>query len=162
MMFGKGTPWTRAYSRRSMEAWSASGGASSNEKMQVDEEVLLLAHRAADTGGMSVSGASGGSYEALRWDGTCVSLMAEEVSTRLPGKPKFAKVPWRQLDVKTREALSSDDKVGPVVAEYRKDCQGAGLGSVSAKCEKADKKLMSMIVDFVRGGGAIPSPAVLP
>lgn len=161
VMFGKDTPWSRGYLRRTMEAWNASGGASSNEKVVVDEEVLLLVHRVADTGGMSVSGASGGSYEALRWDGTCVSLTAEEVTTRLPAKAMHAKIPWKQLDVKIREAFSTDAKLGPVVTEYRKECKG-GFGEVTAKCEKVDKKLTAMIVDHVRGGGAVLGPKALP
>jgi hypothetical protein len=161
VMFAKDTPWSRGYLRRAMDAWSASGGKSSNEKTQVDDEVLLLVHRVPDTGGMSVSGSSGGGYEALRWDGTCVSLMAEEVTTRLPAKAKAAKIPWKDLDLKTREALSADEKVGPFVAEYRKECKG-GFGEVTPKCEKADKKLAQGIVDYVRGGGALPAPSAIP
>jgi hypothetical protein len=161
LMFGKDTPWTRAYLRRTMEAWSASGGHSSNDKVELDEEILVLSRRAPDTGGMKVSGA-GGSYEAFRWDGTCVSLMDGELTPRLPPETKYAKIPWKQLDTKTREALSNDAKVGPVVEEYRKECKGASFGSVSAKCEKMDKKLSKAIVSFVRAGGAIPMPPNLP
>lgn len=160
-MFGKGTPWTRGYLRRTMEAWNASGGASSNEKVELDEEVLLLVHRAPDTGGMSVSGATG-SYEALRWDGTCVSLTSEEVTTKLPPKAKYAKIPWKVLDVKTRDALAADEKVGAVVTDYRKECKGASFGEVSLKCVKADQKLSVVIVDYIRGGGTVPVPASLP
>lgn len=162
LMFGKDTPWTRAYLRRPVEAWNASGGASSNEKLQLDEEVLLLIHRAPDTGGMQVSGGAGGSYEALRWDGTCVSLMAEEVTTRLPGKAMTAKIPWKQLDAKTREAFSNAEKVGQVVADYRKECKGANFGEVSAKCVKVDAKLTASIVDYIRNGGTIPTPPSIP
>lgn len=162
LMFGKDTPWTRAYLRRPVEAWNASGGASSNEKLQLDEEVLLLIHRAPDTGGMQVSGGAGGSYEALRWDGTCVSLMAEEVTTRLPPKAMTAKIPWKQLDTKTREAFSNHEKVGLVVADYRKECKGANFGEVSAKCVKVDAKLTTAIVDYIRGGGTIPTPPSIP
>lgn len=161
VFFGKGTPWTRGYLRRTMEAWNASGGASSNEKVEFDEEVILLIHRAPDTGGMQVSGA-GGSYEALRWDGTCVSLMSEEVTTKLPPKAKYAKIPWKTLDVKTRDALAADSKVGAVVTDYRKECKGASFGEVSTKCVKADQKLSVVIVDYIRGGGTVPAPASLP
>jgi hypothetical protein len=162
-MFSKGTPWTRGYLRRTVDAWSASGRASSNEKAELDEEVLLLVHREPNTGGMTVSGASGGSYEVLRWNGTCVSLTAEEVTTRLPpGKAKAAKIPWKALDLKTREALEADGKVGPLVTEQRKECKGSSFGEVSGKCAKADAKLSVAIVDYVRNGGAIPAPENLP
>ncbi|MEP7124758.1 MAG: hypothetical protein ABJE95_27770, partial [Byssovorax sp.] len=73
-MFTKGTPWTRGYLRMNVEAWNASGGMSSSDKLVFDEEVLIVAHRSADTGGMQVSGSTG-SYDVLRWDGTCASLM---------------------------------------------------------------------------------------
>jgi hypothetical protein len=161
-MFAKDTPWTRAYLRRTMDAWSASGGASSNEKVVFDEEVILLVHRAPDTGGMQVSGAGGGSYEALRWNGTCVSLTAEEVSTRVPPKAKHPKIPWKSLELKTREALEADEKVGPAVTEQRKECKGSTFGEVSAKCEKADEKLSGIIVNFIKSGGTIPKPEALP
>ncbi len=91
IMFKKGTPWTRGYLRLNVEAWNASGGMSSSDKLVFDEEVLLVAHRSADTGGMTVSGASG-SYDVLRWDGTCASLMGEEVTTKLAPAPKHAKI----------------------------------------------------------------------
>jgi hypothetical protein len=161
-MFGKGTPWTRGYLRRTMDAWSASGGASSNEKVVFDEEVLLVMHRAPDTGGMQVSGASGGSYEALRWNGTCVSLTAEEVTTRLPPKAKHPRIPWKTLELKTREALEADEKVGVVVTEQRKECKGSTFGEVSGKCAKADEKLSGVIVNFIRNGGTVPTPESLP
>lgn len=161
-MFGKGTPWTRGYLRRTMDAWSASGGASSNEKVVFDEEVLLVMHRAPDTGGMQVSGAGGGSYEALRWNGTCVSLAAEEVTTRLPPKAKHPSIPWKSLELKTREALEADEKVGPMVAEQRKECKGSTFGEVSGKCAKAGEKLSGVIVNYIRNGGAVPKPEALP
>ncbi|HZF55271.1 MAG TPA: hypothetical protein VE093_41760 [Polyangiaceae bacterium] len=161
-MFGKGTPWTRGYLRRTMDAWSASGGASSNEKVVYDEEVLLVLHRGPDTGGMQVSGASGGSYEAFRWNGTCVSLSAEEVTTRLPPKAKHPRIPWKSLELKTREALEADEKVGAMVAEQRKECKGSTFGEPSPKCAKADEKLSGVIVNYIRNGGAVPTPESLP
>jgi hypothetical protein len=160
-MLAKGTPFTRGYLARTTEAWNASGGASSSGKLVLDEEVLVLSHRVPDTGGMVVSG-SGGGYDVLRWDGTCASLMAEEVRFRVPAKPKSAPIPWKDLPVKTREALEADEKVGQAVAERRKECKGATMGSVSDKCEKADKKMSAVIVEHLRSGGTVPAPAPLP
>src|SRR5688572_20069850 len=82
-MFRQGTPWTRGYMTRKTEAWNASGGASVAGFLEFDEEVILLKHRAAPKGGMQVSGAGGG-YEALRWNGACVTLSGEEVTLRPP------------------------------------------------------------------------------
>lgn len=160
-MFGKGTPWTRGYLRRSVEAWNASGRASSNEKVEFDEEVILLVHKAPATGGMVVSGATG-SFQALRWNGTCVSLMGDEVTQRLPPKAKFAKIPWKTLDFKTREALMAQEKIGPLVEEQRKECKGSSMSEPSAACKKIDAKLSATIVEFIRSGGALPAPENIP
>lgn len=155
-MFGKGTPWTHAYLARNVEAWNASGGASSSDKLEFDEEVLVLAYRAADTGGMQVSG-SGGGYDVLRWDGTCASLMSEEITLKTPPKPKYAKIPWKNLDDKIRDALLGDDKIAKVSAERKKECKGATMGEVSLKCVKADTMLSQVVVDYVRNGGSVPA-----
>ncbi|WP_437950850.1 hypothetical protein WME98_08645 [Sorangium sp. So ce296] len=159
-LFAKGSPFTRGYLTRDTEAWNASGGSSSNDKLLFDEEVLILYHRAPDTGGMVVSGAGGG-YDVLRWDGTCASLMTEEVRQHVPPKPKFAPIPWKSLDEKTREAFQADEKVGKIVAERRKECKGATMGAVSAKCEKVDKQMGAALIEYVRGGGALPAPGPL-
>lgn len=160
-MFRKGTPWTRGFLRRTVDAWNASGRASSNDKVEFDEEVILLTHKAANTGGMVVSGATG-SYQALRWNGTCVSLMGDEVTQRLPPKAKHAKIPWKELEFKTRDALSQQEKIGAVVEEHRKECKGSKLSEPSAACKKIDAKLSGLIVDYVRNGGELPEPEHLP
>lgn len=160
-LFAKGTPFTRGYLTRDTEAWNASGGSSSNDKLLFDEEVLILYQRVPDTGGMVVSGAGGG-YDVLRWDGTCASLMTEEVRLHVPPKPKFAPIPWKSLDQKTRDAFQADEKVGKVVTERRKECKGATMGAVSAKCEKVDKQMGAALIEYVRGGGALPAPGPLP
>jgi hypothetical protein len=161
-MLGKGTPWTRGYVRvKSVDAWNASGGASSNDKLVFDEEFIILIHREAAAGGMQVSGAGGG-YDVLRWDGSCASLTDEEVSLKASPTPKHAKIPWKNLDEKVRDKLLADDKIGKVAAERRKECKGATMGDVSLKCVKADEMLSTVVVGYVRAGGAVPPPAKLP
>lgn len=160
-LFAKGTPFTRAYAAREVEAWNASGGASSSDKLAADEEVLILYQRIPETGGMVVSG-SGGGYDVLRWDGSCASLMSEEVRLKAPAKPKYAAIPWKSLDEKTRAALEANEKVSKGVTERRKECKGATMGGVSLKCEKADKAMSALIVEYVRGGGSLPPPPPLP
>lgn len=160
-MFAKGTPWTRGYLRREVEAWNASGGVSSADKLVFDEEVLLVVHRQADAGGMVVSGSTG-SYDVLRWDGTCASLMGEEVTTKPPPAPRYAKIPWKSLGEPLREALLANEKIGKVSAERKKECKGATMGEVSIKCVKADTMLSVSVVEYVRSGGALPPPSKLP
>ncbi len=160
-MFSKGTPWTRGYLTRNTKAWNASGGESSDADLAFDEEVIVVASRAPDTGGMTVSGAGAG-YDVLRWDGTCASLSGEELTKRPPPKAKAAKIEWKALDDGIKQALSADAKIGPLDQARRKECRGATMGEVSDKCVKADMALAAAVVDFVRRGGALPLPEKRP
>jgi hypothetical protein len=161
-LFANSSPWTRAYSRGKTKAWNASGGASDNSSfLEFDEEVLVLVERKADLGGMQVSGA-GASYDALRWDGSCVTLSSEEVTLDKPPSPKSARVEWRFLDDNVQEALRKEDKVNEAYLARRKECKGATSGEVSIKCVKADQTLSDAIVAHLRAGGKLPEPTKLP
>jgi hypothetical protein len=153
--------WTRGYLTRRTQAWNASGGASAGGWVEFDEEVLILYARVADAGGMQVSGA-GGSYDALRWDGSCVTLQSEEVTLAKPPAPKYPAIEFRFLDDETQEALRKDEKINLAWRERRKECKGATSGDVSLKCVKADEALTRGVIAFVRGGGPLPEPKKLP
>lgn len=162
MFFQKGSPWRRAYvSVKEAAPFNGLGGPSSEEKLTFDEELLVLVERKVDTGGMQVSGA-GASYDVLRWDGTCATLSSEEVRLQAPPKPKHAAIPWRILEDPTQNALLANEALAKVAAERKKECKGATMGSVSAKCEKADKALNDLVVEAVRGGTTVPRPAKVP
>lgn len=160
-LFANGSPWGRGYLRGRAKAWNASGGASDNTWLEFDEEVLVIAVRKAAAGGMQVSGA-GDSYDALRWDGSCVTLSSEEVTLDRPPSPKSAKVEWRYLDDNIQEALRADSTVNDAYLARRKECKGAVSGDVSLACVKADQKLSDAIVSYLRKGGALPLPTKLP
>jgi hypothetical protein len=162
MLFSKGTPWRRAYvSVKETAPFNGLNGPSSDEKLVFDEELLVLSEKKADTGGMQVSGA-GASFDLLRWDGTCVTLSAEEARLVASSKPKHATIPWRILEDATQNALMQNEAVAKIVSERKKECKGATMGSVSAKCEKADRALNDIVFDAVRGGTAVPQPAKVP
>jgi hypothetical protein len=161
VMFAKESPWTRAYLTRDVQAWNASGGASSADKLVFDEEVLVLFHREVDQGGVVVSGASGG-YDVLRWDGSCASLAGEELTQKRPPKAKSARIVWKSLSLANRDALAADERVGAKLAAQRKECKGVTFGSVSDKCVRADAALGLGVVEYVRGGGSVPSLVTLP
>jgi hypothetical protein len=153
--------WTRGYLTRRTQAWNASGGASDSGWVEFDEEVLILYARVPDAGGMQVSGA-GGSYDALRWDGSCVTLQSEEVTMSKAPAPKYPPIDFRYLDDDTQQALRKDDKVNKAWQARRAECKGATSGDVSMKCVKADEALTKSVIGFVRGGGNIPEPKKLP
>lgn len=155
-LFQKETPFTRGYLSREVDGWNASGGGSSREKVPFDEEVLVLRVRAVPKGAMQMSGQGG--FDVLRWDGSCISLATEEMTQKKPPRARHAAIPFRYLGEKTQLALLANEKVKTTYEARRKECKGVTSGEVSAKCEKLDKELSSVIVDFVRGGGAVPRP----
>jgi hypothetical protein len=156
-MFREGTPWTRAYLTRKTEAWNASGGASVQGELAFDEEVLILRERLSKSGGIQVSGAMG-SYDALRWNGSCVSLMAEEITKNKPPKLLHSRVEWRWLSEPMQEALRSNEEIVETYRARRSECKGATMGEVSKKCEQLDSKLVALIVKHVREGGQLVEP----
>jgi len=150
----KGTPWTRGYLSGDTEAWNASGGGSSRYKMLFDEEVLIMRKRAASA--MMVG--QGAGFDVVRWDGSCVTLSSGEMTMKKPQKPRVSPLAWKYLDGATRDALTADSKVGAAYEKRRKECKGVTTGDVSAACVKADNALSDAIVEYVRGGGALPPP----
>ena len=161
-MFSPNSPWTRAYVNiKEADAWNSRSGPASDAKLTYDEEVIVVAEQKPDLKGMSVSGASS-SYDFLRWDGTCASLTAAEMSLNKPPKPKAPPIPRRSIEDETKAALEKDEKFAKLVVDRRKECKGASIGSVSDKCEKADKVLNLAIVEMIRKGVEIPKPKKLP
>lgn len=162
-MFSKSSPFTHGYLSRKTKAVNASGGATSGDEwLAFDEEVVLLHHREADLGGMQVSGAGGG-YDAMRLDGSCVTLGAEEIRLERPPAPKYAKVPWRYIGDDMQDALRENENIKTLYIERRKECKGAYSGSVSQLCVKKDEQLNRAIVDAVTGGDVeVPQPEFRP
>lgn len=160
-MFRKGTPWTRGYLTRNVEAWNVTGPTSTSGKLIQQEEVLVLRYRGVAPGGMTVSGASGG-YDVLRWDGTCATLSGDELTKKTPPEVKFAKVKWKVLEDPIQEALRADAKIEKMDEERRKECRSTSSEGAAARCEKVDQRLSAAVASYLRRGGSIPSPERLP
>lgn len=160
-LFGKGTPWTRIYLAGDVEAWNASGGRTHRAKLAFDEEVLVLGKHGAGGGGIVMTGAQS-SYDVLRWDGSCVSVMEGEITTRRPPAPKPADVSFSRLEESTRHALLATPKVKSTHEALFKACTSVSSPSEKKACDKADKAFSMAIVDAVRGGAPLPSPARRP
>ncbi len=146
-LFGK-TPFTRLYLKGKMD------------ELSFQEEVLALRFHGQAKGGMQV-GSGNGSYDVLRWDGSCsMAVDADILGTSAPsGRPKAARVLWHRIGDKMQTALiTGNDTIHKAHAKRGKECQGAMSGDVSAACQKADNALVEAIVDYVRGGGALPVP----
>ncbi|HEX2732391.1 MAG TPA: hypothetical protein VHM70_12325 [Polyangiaceae bacterium] len=160
-MFQSDMPWQHMYLTRETDAVNASGGASVGGKLAFDEEVLVLVHRGGDSGGIQVGSASG-SYDALRWNGSCVSLDGEEVTNTVPPKPKYSRIEWRWLGDDVQEALRQNDEINKTYIARKAECKGVTMGEVSKKCEVLDDKLIEVVVKSVRGGSKIPEPKAKP
>lgn len=146
-LLGKDTPFTRLYLRGKMD------------ELAFDEEVLALRFHGVPKGGIQV-GNSTGSYDVLRWDGSCaMAVDAEMVTKSRPAKPRVARVQWHRIAGPTQDALiAGSDAVKHARAKRGKECQGAMSGDVSAACQKADASLVDAVVDYVRSGGSLPLP----
>jgi hypothetical protein len=145
-LFGK-TPFTRMYLRGKID------------ELVFDEEVLALRFHGVPKNGIQV-GSAAGSYDVLRWDGSCsIAVDAQMFSRTRPPKPKTARVQWHRIGDKTQDALiAGSDEVKRAHSKRGKECRGAMTGDVSASCAKADASLVGAIVEYVRSGGALPPP----
>lgn len=160
-LFGKGTPWTRIYLAGDVEAWNASGGRTHRTKLAFDEEIIVLAKHGANGGGIMMTGAQA-SYDVLRWDGSCVSVMEGEITTRRPPAPKPAEIQFSRLEESTRHALLASPKVKATHEALFKACTSVSSPVEKKNCEKADKAFANAIVDAVRGGATLPAPGRRP
>jgi hypothetical protein len=144
-LFAKGTPFTRLYLRGKLD------------ELVLDEEVLAVRFHEPQKGGMVV-GSGNGTYDVLRWDGSCSSAVEGEMLSRArPNRPRTALVKWHRMDGGLQDKLvASSDAVKRAHAKRGKECKGAMSGDVSAACEKADRELVDAVVEYVRQGGALP------
>lgn len=156
-MFRAGTPWQRLYLRGKTRAVNASGGATVEGSLLRDEEVLVLRHRKTDASQMQIGDGSG-QYDALRWNGSCVSLEGGEVTTRKPSKPGQARIEWSWLGQGMRGALRKNEELNQAFQARQKECKGATTGSVSKACEKLDQKFIDRVAEYVRSGAELPLP----
>ena len=158
VMFSKKSPFTRVYMNRNMEGWYTSGQQSTSAKLIFDEELIVLTHLKVNKGGI-VIGSGATPYDVLRLDGVCSSVESEAITHKRPPSPKYALVPWQQLEKNVKDALLADPQIAAAETARRKECKGTtGLGVVSPKCAGADDRLSKAIVDYVKNGGEVPPP----
>jgi hypothetical protein len=159
-LFAKGSPWTRGYATRDTRAWYV-GGARSASSIVFDEELVVLQFRAAENRGLVISGAQG-NYDAVRWDGSCVTLDASELTLKKPPKPKVSPIAWKRLDEKTRELLDADARIRGAEERWTKECHGDAPHASEDACVRAHQSLSDTIAGYVRGGGELHEAPRLP
>ena len=151
-MFKKGTPWTRAYMRLDRELWFAGKKLSSPVLAPRGEELLILREHAGS--GVVVGG---GSYDALRWNGTCVSVVADEVTLRSPTAVEVATIKWKYLPDATQDSLLENTVIKSSYRTRMKQCRASGGDA----CDRAERELSQRIAAHVRDGGPIAEPSLL-
>ncbi len=149
-LFAANSPWQRAYVRmREIDPYNTIGGPSSSEKLVFDEELIVLDSMGqTDPTKMSVSGS--GSHHVLRLDGTCATVMQDEVTTVKPPTPGHAQLTWSHLDDNIQTALLADPGVKAAHDAQRASCKGASVLGANEKCQGASRNLTLAVVQALR------------
>ena len=158
-MFQSGTPWTRFYMRTGLNAVNG-WGPTLSEDLVYAEEVIPINYR-AQTADFMVEG-SEGTYDVLRWNGSCVTLDFSEITSQRPSAPQHSRVEWKELSEPMQHALLEDSEVERVYRSRRRECKGATIGRVSAECVRLDNELVKVIARYVRRTESLPQPAQYP
>jgi hypothetical protein len=158
-MFREGTPWTRFYMKLGLNAVNG-WGPTVDEDMVAQEEVLVINHRLTRDS-IEVEG-SLGTYDVFRWNGSCVTLDVNEVTSRTPSSPRNSRIEWKALSNPMQEALMKDSTIANSFEERRKACKGASVGLVTQRCEELDKEFMHNVAEYVRNTEELPEPSALP
>lgn len=154
-MFRGGSPWDRYYMRTGLNAVNGWGN-TLDENLVQGEEVIPINYR-GHKDGLVVEG-SQGTFDVLRWNGSCVTLDLAEVTNKPPGNPKTSSIEWRSLSEPVQKALMRDPTVAEAVRGRQRECRGASIGRVTAECVRLDRNLGTVIAQYVRNGGGVPVP----
>jgi hypothetical protein len=158
-MFRKGTPYTRYYMKTGLNAVNG-WGPTIDENLVTGEEVLVINHRLRkDT--VLVEG-SLGTYDVLRWNGSCVTLDVNQVSKHAPRKKRRARIDWRSIDQGYQDLIMKDPGVAEAYEVRRKACRGASVGRMGADCLAKDGEFLDAVADFVRHESDLPEPKKYP
>lgn len=154
-MFRSGTPWTRFYMRTGLNAVNG-WGPTVAEDLVAREEVIPINYR-RQSESFQVEG-SEGTFDVLRWNGSCVTLDANEITSDTPPRPRHSRVDWRELSEDMQTALLEDGEVESVYQARRRECKGASIGRVTKACEDLDRKLVEVVASYVRTAEQLPKP----
>ncbi len=158
-MFRSGTPWTRFYMRTGLNAVNG-WGPTVDEDLVAREEVIPINYR-RQSEAFHVEGSSG-TFDVLRWNGSCVTLDVNEVTMDAPRSPRNSRVDWRSMSDSMQEALLANPDIEDLYDERRKECKGASIGRVTKRCEDLDRELMDAIANYVRTVEELPAPEECP
>lgn len=157
VMFHPQSPWKRGYLKGETKAWTATPAAQQEERLKFKEEILVLQSNNGEGGALA---GQGDSFFALRWNGSCVKLTEEEITTPEPWGRVAAPIQWGWLDDNIQSELLADPKVLAAQTAWKKECRTSS--ATSARCVTVTQQLTDAIVARVRSGVALPEPTSRP
>lgn len=150
-LFAKGTPWTRVTTSRAVEALFVDEDGEKKSQLAAQEELVVLRRPKS-------KGSAAASYQVLRWNGECVTLGADDVSTKKVASPKRATIAWAKLSTEAQEALSADARIAKAQKARQEACRGVSASAPPPPpCAKAEQALSTKIVEYTLGGGKLPA-----
>ena len=159
-LFGPKTPWKRVYLQRSFQAWHV-GGHGELRELHRGEEVLVVTAGKTGGGGMQIGGRA---FGVLRWDGTCVSLMEDELEFRRPPAAAPANIALKKLDPDFQAVFAEDKRIQALRTTQERLCAAPAAEKEPAKtkCELARRQLSLAIAQAVGKGASLPPLSVVP
>lgn len=147
-MFRGGTPWKRAFVRHNLDAWYTGARHQAPVPLEQGEEVLILVNRTAPRSGVQIGA---GNYDVYRWNGSCASVMADEVSFDKPTFQKTAPIAWERLADETQSGLLGDRAIQLRKDQVKRSCRPDGA---APDCVTAREALTALIAKRVRQGSS--------
>lgn len=159
-LFAPKTPWKRAYLLRSFQAWHV-GGHGDMRELRANEEVLILA---VSRGGGEDGQLGGKAFDVIRWDGTCVSLMEDEITFQKPPASVPANITWKKLEPNFQAVFAEDKSIAALRQSQARTCESPAAEQEpgKTKCELARRQLSLAIAQSVGRGKALPALSSIP
>lgn len=141
---------------RAFKAWHV-GSRSDLRELRAGEEVILLTGGGKAKPG-AIQDAAGRGFDALRWDGTCVSLMEDELSFQKPAAAVPANIDMKALMPEFRSALLEERPIEQLSGSTAKLCEPALADKEpgKSKCELARRQLSQVIAQVITKGKPLP------
>ncbi len=157
-LFAPKTPWKRAYLQRAFKAWHV-GGRGEMRDLRAGEEVIIV--KRGTGAGQELGGQA---FDVLRWDGTCVSLMEDEISFRRPPAAVPANIPFKKLEPSFQSAFVEEKKIELLRADHVRLCEAPAAEKEpgKTKCELSRRQLSLAIAQSVGKGKTLPPLTSIP
>ncbi|NUP08913.1 MAG: hypothetical protein HOW73_22930 [Polyangiaceae bacterium] len=159
-LFAPKTPWKRAYLKRAFKAWHV-GGRGELRELRAAEEVIVVTVAKPSATGMQIGGQA---FDVLRWDGTCVSLMEDEITFQRPSNAVPANIALEELEPPYRTSFTEEKAIELARSAKKRTCEAAGADQEpgKSKCELARRHLSLTIAQSVGKGRALPPLTYVP